>query len=161
MRAKELFKKWLSDNISHFAFNPIIIKEDTDTIILQFEGIVDKINCIFSGHFIDICYRDSEGHSDILYEIDLPSVKRKNGRLYYCNDCKEPLFFKNVAELYKEHSFNHLLEWINEIKNEDELRIMDGSQYGFFSVEMRQKNKDWSYKEVKPLIVPICEINLV
>lgn len=152
----EIFKSWLSGNIASFNHKPTIIEDKSNYIILRFEGIIDNISCCISDHFIDIWYQHTEDCSAILIEIDMPSIKTSNG-CFICDECKEPDYFKDINELYVEHSFKHLLAWVKNIKTGDTIRALDGSEYGFFSAEINQVNENWTYKDLNPEFIKVLK----
>ncbi len=155
MKEIELFIKWLESNAKLFNYPPIITKENDDEILFLFDGLIPNVVCNLSKNFIDIWYKHAENKIDLLFEIDMPTIEFAKDSLYYCSVCKSPHYYQSENELYENHTFKPLLEWVNKINPQDKARIMGCLQYGFFSVELGYPNKDSTYKGIKPIYVPI------
>jgi hypothetical protein len=154
----KLFKRWLTKNINKFNYKPIITNEAPDKLYFHFEGIIDSIECILCEHWIDIWYNHSEEGVDLLCEIDMPELKMAKDELYYCNTCTEQKLYGSVDELYADHTFKYLLDWVNEIEQEDYIRVMDGGEnHGIFCAELKNRKRDWTWEGIEPVNVPLVK----
>lgn len=107
------FGCWLRQNRRRFRFQPVIVKRLKNCIQLRFKGISQKIQCVITQHCADI-YVSHQGECwDIL--IDFGVAERKSSAGYYCELCEPDTrgFFSTREELWIEHCFEPLLEWVN------------------------------------------------
>lgn len=146
MKEIDLFKQWLADNTSAFNYKPLIVKDKPNNLELQFEGLTEKLICVVSQYFIDIWYLYDNEKIDLLYEIDMPMAENLISH--------KPPFIKRLTKLHANKAFNYLLEWINNIKPGDQVRILDGSEYGFFSAQLN-KLRYRTYKGIEPIFLPL------
>lgn len=149
MKEIELFKRWLVDNTDTFHYKPRIIQEEPNNLELQFEGLTEKLVCIVSQYSIDIWYLYDNDKIDLLYAIDMPSDENLI--------VNKPAFISRLTESSAMEAFKYLLSWINSIKPGDQVRIMDCLKNGFFCVELKHQKKHWTYKEIKPIYLPLTK----
>lgn len=104
----------MNANRRRFHQPPFNANMDRNCIDLQFSGVTQHITCSIGSdgstgiwvHYAGQCW-------DSLAEFDVAPEKASQGG-YFCRFCITPQFFASRQALLIEHSWQPLLEWVNE-----------------------------------------------
>ncbi len=108
------FDHWYKRNRKRFRFYPCVVQSRRDYFRLQFQGIVPKISVVFARKTnVEVWVRHQRKFWDIIADFDLCADRTSDGK-YFCTLCIEPELFSSRVELWEKHSFEPLLEWLNE-----------------------------------------------
>lgn len=112
---QKVFGRWLSRNRPHFRFQPIIVKVRRKHLRLRFAGISQKVSCTITKSGVVVSVSHHGEFWDIVADFDAV-LERRSPEGYYCDLCmpQERRFFATREELLTRHSFDALLEWVNE-----------------------------------------------
>lgn len=153
---QKTFGRWLSRNRAHFRFQPIIVEVSREHLRLRFAGISQKVSGTITQSGAVVCVSHHGKLWDSVADFDV--AERRSPEGYYCELCvpKERRLFATREELLMGHSFDALLEWVNEelserawiclfatkgitwaeIKDEDDVKVDNESfEYAFPVVE--------------------------
>lgn len=136
------FEQWIYRNLKRFKYQPLIFKRRKDYIQLKFSGITSEILCHIDKRgqvLISIEYQDQCW--DIIAEFDV-AEKRSAENKYYCELClpEYRVFYSSKQELWEKHSFEPLLEWINEnFLKSQWVCLFGGGETGFTIAKLREK----------------------
>ena len=114
----KIFSGWLEQNKERFNHKPILLKKTKKYVGYLFENINPMLQLIIRYNddiYISVEY--NEENYDMICSIDTSVTKNQDG-FYYCSLCEsesEPAkLYKRKEDLLAEHSFEVLLEWVNE-----------------------------------------------
>jgi len=109
------FKDWLAKNGNRFNRKyKIRHYKKRGFLRIYFEDVTPEIHCHLNepgGVAVSVHFRGK--FWDYLVDLDC-AIRRARNRKYYCGFCLEPKYYKTPQELLIEHSFETLLEWVNE-----------------------------------------------
>ena len=110
------FLSWLSENHGRFIVEPIVPELKEGSLKLSFQGVAPDITISIHGKGSIVVAVDYQGECwDLLTEFDV-FPKRNSAGDYYCDQCLPGSikYYRSRMELFKEHSFEPMLEWVND-----------------------------------------------
>lgn len=161
---KKLFSHWLKSNSHRFNVNPYIEKSRKDHFYVKFSGVTDQICCHFGPWQVEVWaqYEGDPELCDIVAEFDLSEARNASGQ-YYCKSCLEAKLYDSREELWIEHSFKPLAEWVNK-KLTDSTSLcfsqMDGGGSCWVELLPTEKVEEYRQKEYFVAAAPVLKIHM-
>ncbi|MBW6533909.1 MAG: hypothetical protein K0B11_02775 [Mariniphaga sp.] len=122
--------KWLEDNSNQFLFPPELKVEKRELLMYEFNRLIPELKLSISERNIDIFVEYPVGECfDILFNWEVDLKTTSDGKVY-CTICKSPRKYDNQFDLYSDHSFIPLLNWVNKITKDSYLLLSEYSKDG-------------------------------
>jgi len=112
--AYKTFCRWVKANRNRFRYPPYIYIFTQRQFGVRFNGLSPRIFTIIGkngGNFVLVSRKGQMW--DGLIEFDAYYARRPDGT-YFCKLCKEPELFPTRRELLIRHSWEPMLEWMNQ-----------------------------------------------
>jgi len=112
--ALRIFKQWLAENRIRFTYPPWISQIKRRGFEIRFNGVSPHISGWIgrTGGNIVVAVQYHRECIDIIADLDVYEAMTADGQ-YFCSLCVEPIRYKSREELWIQHSFEPLLEWVN------------------------------------------------
>ncbi|HCE68390.1 MAG: hypothetical protein A2X82_20165 [Geobacteraceae bacterium GWC2_55_20] len=116
-RTQKIFDTWRKENRHRFTY-PMYLNGNRrhGRYRLSFAGITPEIrlHLVPSNFGVWAYVKTGRSGGDGLVEFDVLEERHPVTRKYYCGFCTEPIYYDTRSELWIKHSFEPLLEWMNE-----------------------------------------------
>ena len=155
--SRRTFDAWLKVNLNRFKFKPVIHLSRKHYFELRFSGLAPELFIhINNNGTVEVVINNKDGeYQDVVADFDLHEETTAEG-MYYCQSCLERTYYPDRASLWRAHVFDDMLEWINEINNDDWICLWGypsgPNSYGADRKE-RVAIKDEFYHTCFPLVV--------
>lgn len=116
-RIQKIFDAWRKENRHRFTYPMYLIgNRRRGHYELSFAGITPEIRLYMAPSNFGIWAYTKTGKKgcDGLVEFDVLEERHPVTRKYYCGFCTEPDLYDTRRALWVQHSFEPLLEWMNE-----------------------------------------------
>lgn len=154
----QTFKSWIAQNRSRFKYRPYLFLVRWNYFEFRFSGITPLIHGRISKNGnVEIPASYKGEFLDILTEFDVSKDHTLNGQ-YYCTERLEPEMFLSKDELWIRHSFEPLLEWINNEFNESRwLCLFESKGHSTRAVfmdarEAEQASREEDFVNARPVV---------
>ena len=143
-RVYKTFWQWVENNRKRFRYPPCKYFFTQRQFAVRFSGISPRIFAVIGkngGNFVEV-FRNGQIW-DGLTEFDAYYARQPDGK-YYCKLCKEPESFPSRQELLIRHSWEPMLEWMNQSFTETTwicLYKSDGCTWVYLKQEDELKNE--------------------
>lgn len=136
-----IFQSWLHKNLSRFKHKPMLIKSKkmenevfTNGLVTDlyfFKGVTKRIALTVKFYGLEMVYLDENDKWETFIDWDIGIDQNEAGK-YYCSMCEdnnevELKTYKTISELLAEHTFEKILEWVNQLSDKSTLYFY---QYG-------------------------------
>ena len=117
--AVESFLSWIGKNGDRFSHKPDIMTIRSESLSFGLLGVIPEICCTLSFYEIEVHAFYKGDHWDILQFFDMPEIDLEMGG-YYCRRCDSTRrrFYPSGEDLFAEHCFEPLLQWVNKAFHE-------------------------------------------
>jgi hypothetical protein len=135
------FRQWAKDNKKRFHHSPYVYFFTQYQFGLQFNRISPRVYTVISksgGNFVQVSRNGLMW--DGLIEFDAYYARRQDGT-YFCKLCKEPDLFQSRQELLIRHSWEPMLEWMNNNFTEKTWMCLYESDGGNTWVYLKQEDE--------------------
>jgi hypothetical protein len=135
------FCQWAKDNRRRFRYPPYIYFFTQRQFGLRFSGISPRIFAVIEktgGNFVEVSRNGQMW--DGLAEFDAYYAKRPGGT-YFCKLCEESELFSSRQELLIRHSWEPMLEWMNQKFTETTWMCLYESDGGSTWVYLKQEDE--------------------
>ena len=165
------FKQWLKQNKKRFTHPPFITNVTRNGFGIRFTGIDPRFCCYvgYSGSAV-VWVRYGGQSYDIIMEFDVIPRKDAKGK-YHCYLCRieDPTSatYASRTDLVTKHTWEPLLEWINENTTASKVVCVYGMGGGstwakiMLTQEIEQEQANSSYVDSFPVVRYIVPIRLV
>jgi hypothetical protein len=140
-RIYKIFRQWVKENRERFNFQPYISFSTQRQFGVRFSKLTPRIYTVISkkgGNFIQVS-RNGEMW-DGLIDFDAFYDRRSDGK-YFCKLCKDPEFYPSRQEFLIRHSWEPMLEWMNNTFTETTWLCLYESDGGSTWVYLKQEDE--------------------
>ena len=109
------FTRWLRENKSRFPYEVTVIAKKNASA-LKFQGVCPELKISVYRNYNLYSVTASAIYQSEMWDLiwDLDLIVAKEGVYYYCILCDKAKRYKTKRELYIDHNFEPLVEWVCE-----------------------------------------------